>query len=870
MELKHWQHIEALFHEALLIEASARPAYLQAACSGNESLRREVESLISSFESEQGFLAQPALSLGWRLLSGRPQESLAGRVIGQYKILRLLGEGGMGQVYLAEDGKLERLVALKFLAANSGDEEWGRAHLTKEARAVARLEHPNICAVHGIEELEGYRFIVMQYVEGETLASLLVRDEPLAPQRTLNLAEQLVSALSSAHACGIIHRDIKPQNIVVTADGKVKILDFGLAKFVRPLQSAESNGGGDPDRSSHFGFVIGTIAYMSPEQTDGQTLDCQSDIFSFGIVLFEMLSGHNPFRRETEKETLAAIRENDPPPLCLLPHAPVEAASVLERIARKCLEKERGRRYQTTDELLQDLHGLRARLEGQVSRRRNLSPERRRRLRLYALSGFALILLLGVAAGFFYLRLSRVHTLAIFNVAAEQRAGSGEFDLGEGLSRGLSYRLSRLSRVQVKTPREVSVGEKQNVEFARLGRELGVEVVLVNKSTKRDDALFLHASLLRASDGARLWEQEFPMSAADLTTLSVGVMQQVAARLHLWLSDGDQALLTKRQTENPAALELYMRGQYYLSKRGEENLKTAIRFFEQAVDRDPIFAQAHAGLAEAYALRTTVAYGQESRQEMVNMARAAAKQALKIDGTLSEAHTALGIMQMRDEWNWKESERSFRQAIELNPDFAPAHFWYSLLLMTLGRNDAAIAESETARTLEPFSPSTLMNVGRAFFYARRYDKAAAAFAAMLEKDQRDQKALYMSGLVYLAQGMYAEGSKTLERLYSVNPLFAAAPLGYAYGKMNRRAEAFTVLDKLEELSQKEKDKPVPAQEKAIIYIGLNDKDKAFKYLEQAYAERFSSLISLTTDPLFADLRPDSRFADLARRLNLQP
>ena len=851
MENKDWQRLENLFHEALLVEAPRRAAFLSEACADSEFLRGEVESLISAFEREQGFLDRPAVSLGLKLLSDRPQESLAGQSIGQYKVVRLLGAGGAGQVYLAEDGRLERHVALKFLASRPADEEWGREQLTKEARAVAKLEHPNICAVHGIEEIDGHRFIVMQYVEGDALSSVL-RDDPPDLRRALSLAEQMAGALSSAHARGIVHRDIKPQNVVVTPGGVAKILDFGLAKLTR--QPQEVGGGGDLNHTTQLGLIVGTIAYMSPEQSEGEELDCRSDIFSFGIVLYEMLAGENPFRRDGGEETVSAIREYDPPPLAgpeckILPD--------LNRVVGKCLEKRRERRYQTTDEVLRDLRGLRVRLEGDA--------RARGRRRLYALSALALTLLIACAA-FVNYRLNRVHTLAVVYVAAEG-VGDEAGEVGVGLSRSLSYRLSRLSRLQVKTPKEAYLAEGRAGDLAAAGRELGVDVLLVNRITRRGDALFLHASLVDAEDGARLWEEEFPTGKTDLTTLLGTVAQGVASRMGLRLSGEDREFLAKRQTRDPEALELYLRGQNYLNQRDEANVRKAIELYGQAVERDWVFAEAHAGRAESYLLLTTVAYGPEKTGDVISMARASARQALKSDPTLSEAHTALGVIHLRYDWDWGEAEQDFRRAIELNPDYAPAHFWYSLLLIVLDRNDEAIAQSELAKELEPFSRIMLLNVGRALYYAGRYDEAAERFSALLKEDGDYMNARYMLALAYIAEGEYGEAVNTLENLYSRDPLYAAAPLGYAYGKLNRRDEALAVLHKLDEQS---KDKHVPAQEKAIIYIGLNDKDKAFAHLEAAYEARFPSLISLTTDPLFDDLRSDPRYADLARRLNLKP
>lgn len=859
MELKDWQRLEDLFHDALLVEASQREAFLFQACPDSESLRCEVELLITAYEREPGFLEQPAISLGWKLLSDRPQESLAGQSIGQYKIMRLLGAGGAGQVYLAEDSRLERPVALKFLTSRAADDEWSREQLTKEARAVAKLEHPNICAVHGIEEIDGRRFIVMQYVEGESLASVLRYCQP-DTRRALRLAEQMAGALSSAHARGIIHSDIKPQNVVVTPEGLAKILDFGLAKLTLQLPDATS-GGADFNRTAKLGLIVGTIAYMSPEQSEGDELDCRSDIFSFGIVVYEMLSGENPFRRNCGEETISAIREDNPPPLDI---AACDILPELNILVGKCLEKKRERRYQTTDELLRDLRRLCERLDGGA--RFEVSPERRRRRRLYALSALVLTLLLAAGAAFVNHRLNRVYTLAVFHVTAEGREGEWS-EVGTGLSRSLNYRLSRLTHLQVKTPKETSIAESRINDLRADGRELGVDVLLVNQIEKRGESLFLRVSLLDATNGTRLWEEEFPTSKTDLTTLLNRVMQSVATHIGLRLSQEDMAFLAKRQTKDPEALELYLRGQNYLNKRDQTNIRKSIEYFSQAIERDWVFAEAHAGLAEAYLLLTTVAYGPEKTGDVIAMARASARQALKSDSTLSEAHTALGIINLRYEWNWQEAEKEFRHAIELNPDYAPAHYWFSSLLIVLRRNDEAIAQSELARELEPLSPTMLFGVGRAFYYARRYEDAATRFSALLEKDENNATARYMLGLIYLARGKYAEGINMLEKLYLIRPLYAAAPLGYAYGKAGREVEALTVLGRLDELA---KDSPVPAQEKAIIYIGLNNKDKAFMYLEEAYRERFSSLNSLTTEPLFDDLRLDSRYAELARRLNLKP
>nr|MDQ5835996.1 serine/threonine protein kinase [Acidobacteriota bacterium] len=394
MTTSEWQRLEELFHAALRLSGAEREDYLARACGAEEALRREVESLVGAFESERSFIERPALSLGMRVLTERLAESLVGRAVGHYKVERLLGRGGMGEVYLAEDCVLERPVALKFIADGFVGDDWAREQLMKEARAVARLEHSNICAVYGVDEADGHSFIVMQYVEGETLSSLLRRG-PLGLGRALDLAAQMVGALSAAHERGVIHGDIKPQNIIVTADGQVKVLDFGLAKLVRQRPGAE--GAGDPRQTLHGGGVVGTPAYMSPEQTRGEDLDQRSDIFSFGVILYEMLAGENPFLRDTIEETISAIRAEDPPPLdASLRDAPER----LEALVRRCLAREREGRAESADLLLRELRSLREPAQGLVSRLRARVAPTRRHLARYAAAALALVCLLLAAAGF--------------------------------------------------------------------------------------------------------------------------------------------------------------------------------------------------------------------------------------------------------------------------------------------------------------------------------------------------------------------------------------------------------------------------------------------------------------------------------------
>ncbi|HEX5708090.1 MAG TPA: protein kinase [Pyrinomonadaceae bacterium] len=862
MASNDWRRVEELFHAALELGREERDDYLASACSGDETLRREVESLVTSYESQQSFIERPALTLGMQVISEGLTEPLTGKAIGHYKILRPLGRGGMGHVYLAEDTKLERDVALKFLANRFFDDEWAREQLTKEARAVAKLEHENICTVYDIEEIDGYNFIVMHYVEGETLGESM-RGGPLPSERVLDLAEQMAGALAAAHARGVVHRDIKPQNVVVTPEGKAKVLDFGLAKFVRQQQEL-AVAVADANQTSTAGLVIGTVAYMSPEQVRAEAVDHRTDIFSFGIVLHEMLCGTNPFRREGVEDILRAIKEDDPP----APHAETSDATRegLRRVALRCLEKERGLRYQTAAELLQDLREVRGERERERDEARRAAthaptPWGRRRFAL------ALVALVAVALAAFvaYFKQPTTHTLAVLPFANESGDASLDY-LSEGLAQNMTRNLSRLSELKVKPQRLVSIYKDAGVDPAEAARQLGVESVLVGKLVRKDEALYLDAYLVNA-DGKRLWFDTFEVRMAEVIRLQDDVARGVVTGLRLSLPGDDAQRLARHQTNDAEALRLYMLGQYYWTRRNKENIRTAIRHFHEAVERDPLFAQAHAALADSYVFLPTVAFGHENTADMYAKARAAAKRALEIDNLSCEAHMALGVVMMRHDWDWAGAEAQFRKAIELKPDSASPHYWYSQLLMITGRADEALRESELNRKYDPFSSPAVLNVARAHYFARRYGAAADICHEELAKNPDNDGALYILGLSYWHLGARRDAVETLQRMYAVNPIYAAAALGHIYGKTGREVDALAVLGTLEERS---KDRPVPAQEKAIIYIGLGDKNRAFAYLEEAYEERFPSLISLLVEPLFDDLRTDPRYLDLASRMNLNP
>jgi serine/threonine-protein kinase len=875
MEISDWQRIESLFHDALNLDAGARGEYLACQCAEDSRLRVEVESLLAAYERRSGFMEATAFDAGMRLMSDEPVSSLTGKTVGSYKILELLGRGGMGEVYLAEDTRLGRHIALKFLTGRFVDDAWAKRQMVKEARAVAMLEHPNICAVHGLEEADGHSFIAMQYVQGETLAALLRGQQrpPIASSRSF--AEQIVSALAEAHAHGIIHRDIKPQNVVVTADGRVKVLDFGLA------QSVQRKRGGAADESSHLsltGLVVGTVGYMSPEQLRAERLDFRSDIFSLGTLIYELFAGENPFARESDAEIISAILTSEPPPLR---SAAPEVSPELERIVHKCLEKDRAGRYHSANELLYEL--------GTLGQEDNSRPRRRPYTSLPAFAAFVLVIALAGFSAFAYVRLNpvrttvagfaseqsalnagqasapAVHSLAVLPIANEAAGESTEY-LADGLTESLIGKFSALPELRVKAYTSVSGYKDRMTDPQSAGRELDVDAVLSGKIVRQQNLLVLDIRLVRTLDGAQMWAARHPINLADVLSLHDDIARSVTDSMEM-RSGWERTLSASRGTASPEAFRQYMLGRYYWKNRDEQNLHKAIGYFNEAITLDPLYAQAHAGLADSYVLLSTVSFGKTPTEEAMLKATAAAKEALALNDNLPEAHTSLGVVSLRYDWDWENAEKEFKRAIELKPDYAPAHYWYSSLLIITGRREEAVAASETARRLDPFSPPAVMNVCRTLSLSRQYDRAIACYDKLIAERPDYAHAQYLRGLVYQRSGRNKEALEIFQGLYAKNKALAGAALGYAYGKAGRMEEARRILAEMEALSKR---RYVPAQEFAIIYIGLGDNDNAFLWLEKAYRERFPTLAYLTVDPIFSGLHSDTRYNALVQRLKLSP
>ena len=827
--------------------------------------------------------------------------------IGHYRILSRLGAGGMGEVWLAEDTELDRQVAIKFLSVESALDEGAKKRLIREARAAAKLDHPNICAIHEVGEDQGRSFIVMQYVEGETLAKLIQR-KPLDLRESLDIAVQIAGALAEAHSRGIVHRDIKPQNVMITARGQVKVLDFGLAKIVQQKSLADSVAETE-SLLTEPGMIIGTVPYMSPEQVRGETLDARSDIFSFGAVIYEMVSGRQPFPAESAAATISTILTKEPPPLARYSR---EVPAELERIVSKVLRKDREQRYQTSKDLLIDLKtlceeltfeaklgtstpakstgesetvttNLKARLEtapqpaaqtAEVETTRTASSKdyliggvKRHKLQFAALV-FLLITLAGVGVYLVRGPGKAIDSLAVLPFANVSGDSNTEY-LSDGITESLINTLSQLPNLTVMSRNSVFRYKGQEADAQVAGRDLKVQAVLTGRMVQRGDSLSISAELVDVRNNSHLWGEQYNRKLSDILAVQAEISREISEKLRLRLTGEQQKRLVNRYTDNADAYQLYLKGRYYWNRRTEEGIKRGVEYFGQAIERDPNYALAYAGIADCYTQLGTNISGGLASHDVMPKAKQAAMKALQIDDTLAEAHTSLAQTRFLYDWDWPGAEIEYKRAIDLNPNYATVHHWYSHYLLAMGRVQESLAESLRALDLDPLDLPITTHLGWHYLYAREYDRAIEQLRKALDMDSRFLPAHLFLGQAYTQEAMYDKATAELQQAVSLSretPVMVAV-LGYAYAMSGKKGEAQIILHKLNALS---KQRFVPSQEIATIHTALAEKDQAFEWLRRAYEERYSGLVYLKNDPALDGLRSDPRFADLLRRVGLAP
>ncbi len=781
---------------------------------------------------------------------------MIGQTISHYKILEKLGGGGMGVVYKAEDTKLKRFVALKFLPPDLTRDEEAKERFVQEAQAASALDHPNICTIYEIDETEdGQMFIAMAYYEGETLKKK-VSGGQLPVNSIMDIAVQVAQGLAKAHQKGIVHRDIKPANILVTSDGLVKILDFGLAKLAGAI------------RLTKTGATLGTPAYLSPEQAPGIDADHRTDIWALGVVLYEMLTGQTPFAGEYDHAVIYSILNEEPRPLSgLRAGAPAE----LESIVKKAIAKNFEARYQSMDEVLADLQLLKIGLEPVKSKSRLMAKELHRRKSRYLFGGIGGALLLSLLAGYFSMLPMKTAVASRKSVAVLpfKNLSDNKDDeyFSDGITDDIITRLSKIRDLKVISRTSVMHYKNSTKRIPEISKELKIATVLEGSVRRVGNRVRIASQLIDARNDEHLWAESYDREMQDIFEIQSEVAQQIATALEAELGPDEKIQLARRETENLQAYSLYLKGLYFWNKRTPDNVRKGIEFFEQAIAEDPSYALAYAGLADGYRALGSIEYGILSPKETVPKARAAAQKALQLQPALVEAQVVLANIDFTYEWDWPAAEKLLKRVIEFRPGYAPAHHAYSHLLGATGRLDEAMAEERRALELDPLSLIVNTQVGMYFYYARRYDEAIEQHRKTIELDPAFLQTRLALGLAYERSGNVEAAVAEFQQALALAPELpmAEALLAYAYAIAGKKNESMKLLEGLQQPGKREFVSPFHM---ALVYLGLGDKKRVFELLNKASKEHSSYLIYLKVEPLADGLRSDPRFAALLKKMGL--
>jgi len=736
---------------------------------------------------------------------------MVGRTISHYEIIEELGSGAMGAVYKARDRKLERTVALKFLPSEFSRDPDAKKLFLNEARTSSSVLHRNICVVYDIDETdEAQMFISMEYVEGQALKSRLV--EGLPPiQESVNIGLQLASGLAKAHEVGVVHRDLKPANVMITRDGTAKILDFGLAQSRTGSPPAASQG------------MFGTIAYMSPEQAQGGPVDQRTDVWSLGVVLYEMLTGCRPFPSEYAQAALYAITHEGYPSIrSIRPDVP----DALEKVVNKCLQKTPDDRFQNAGELYDELR--------RAGREQKTPGE------------------------------SAAKSIAVLPFSDISPDKDNKY-FSDGLTEEIIAKLSRLPKLKIVSQNSVMHYERAGKTTRQIASELNVHYLLEGSVRKHGPSLRITTQLIDAAQDAYLWAETYNGTMDQIFDIQEDVAARIAKALKVRLTPDDRRTLKKRATENAEAYQLYLKGRYFWSKRTKDGLLAAIRHFEDAIRKDGQLAIAWAGIADSCILLTD--FVDMSPEESYAKAKSAVHKALEIDSRLAEAHTSLGLLAMLSDWDWMTAEKEFKLAIAANPNYVTAHHWFAELLSLQARWKEAISEISRALELDPLSPATLKDKGLIHYYAREYDSAIEFSRRALELEPSFSSAHRILSLAYSAKRMFAEAIRE-HNLWTQDtdrgPEGAAA-LAYCHALGGNSEEARELLA---QYPSRDSAGGNLARMVSLVHVALGEYEEAFSWLERAYEAKSGALGILLVDPKLDPIRSDGRFASLVKRVRL--
>ncbi len=786
--------------------------------------------------------------------------------LGHYRILERIGAGGMGEVYRAHDEQLDRDVAIKLLPAQSFADDTARARLLREARAAAALNHPHICTIHEVGEADGQAYIAMELVEGHPLSEVIPRGG-LPTEQALRYGSQIAAALAHAHERGIVHRDLKSGNVVITADARAKVLDFGLAKRMSAEELVEATTRSQ-ESLTQPGAVLGTLPYMAPEQLRGQVADARSDVWALGVVLHEMAAGTRPFQGQTGYELSSASLSQAPAPL------PAKVSVELRAVIDRCLAKEPAQRYQRAGEVRSALEAIASGVAVPGLKWNYLA--KRRWFRATA-AVVAVVLLVGVLVALNVAGLRdrllgpaapKIESLAVLPLDNLSGDSTQEYFV-EGMHEALITELSKISALKVISRTSAMRYKKTDKPMPQIARELDVDALIEGSVAREGDQVRITVQLIHGPTDKHLWADSYQRELRGVLALQSEVARAIAREVKIAVTRAEAKRLAHTQPVNPAAYEAYVLGRHYWNQRTMHGYEQAVEAFRKAVEQDPSYAPAYAGLADTY-----MSWGEQGglpQKEARSLAEGALRKALELDESLAQAHAILGQWKLRYEWDWAGAEQAFKRAIELNPGEALAHARYGRFLGYLGRFEEGIRELQRAQELDPLSVPINAFLAQVYLQARRYDETAEQLQRASELNPNHALIRHNLGELYLAQDRFAEAIPELERSVELSGQLSAVPsshylaiLGCAYARANRREDAVKILS---ELQRRSKQGLASSFDIASLHTALGEKERALAWLEQGYQQRDIWLVELKAWPWLDSLLDDPRFQDLLRRMN---
>jgi serine/threonine protein kinase/TolB-like protein/tetratricopeptide (TPR) repeat protein len=847
---ERWQQVKKVLAAALECPPEERAGYLDQSCT-DPLLRREVESLIAAHEQvDSNSIKQPAVE---------DNALKSGTKLGSYEILALVGSGGMGEVYKAHDTKLGRDVAIKILPQASAHNSETVVRFQREAKMLASLNHPNIATIYGLEQSNGTSYLVMELVSGETLAERIKREGAVPVEEALKISVQIAEALEAAHEKGIIHRDLKPANVKLTPEGTVKLLDFGLAKAL--LADATREAGATTE-----GAILGTAAYMSPEQARGKQIDKRTDVWAFGCLIYELITGQQAFVGETIQDTIAAVLERDPDWQVLARAGPEKVCYLV----RRCLEKQKDRRLRDLSEARVEIDEVLA--AHRKAMRRWFPRFLSSRKRVVFAVCFLTVVGMAVALIFHSWRehlfgqsvtphIASLAVLPLVNLSGDP----GQDYFADGMTDALITDLSRIGALRVISRTSVMQYKQARKPMPQIAKELDVEAVMEGSVQRSGHRVRITAQLIDGPTDRHLWVETYERSLGDVLNLESDVAQAIAREINVVVTPQEHTRLARVHVVNPDAHDDYLKGRFFWNKRTPEGFDKALNFFQQAIEKDQAYAQAYAGLADTYTLMQD--YGLLS-PDAYPRARMAALKALELDETMAEAHTSLAAVMESYDWDWSGAEQEYKRAIELNPGYETAHQWYSVLLSTLGRHEEALSHAQKARELAPLSARVNIDLGWAFYWSGLYDRATDVSRNTLGLDPNFAPAHTLLGWADVRTGAYHEAISEFRKALDLSGEVTGNNVAIAYSQAlaGQKNDALAAVQRLQSHSTSGTESFYHV---ALIYIGLGEQTLALDNLEKSFVgehEKWLGFIKI--DPSFEALHSAERFKRLLLRMNL--